>query len=57
MFHDSAFVIAAQVRIYSYFAHYLYMLWYSYVHDLIWVFIDFLIDCHVSFILVVETRL
>ena len=53
----SAFVIAAQVRIYSYFAHSLYMLYFSYCAWSIWVFIDSLIDCHISFSLLVETRL
>ena len=57
MFHDSAFVIAAQVRIYSYFALSLYMFCFSYCAWSIWVFIDSLIDCHVSFISLVETRL
>ena len=57
LFHDSALSFATQVRIRSYSGYFLYIFCFSYVHDSIWVFIDVLINCHVSFILLVETRL
>ena len=53
---DSALWFVVQVRIYSYFANSLYMLYFSYCAWSIWVFIDLLINCHGCFILLVETH-
>ena len=55
-FHDSTLLFAAQVRIHSFWSFTIRIMILIYAW-LTWVSIDLLIDCHVNFILSIETLL